>query len=164
METTVNNIIKTLQLEKHCEGGYFRQTFCADHKCLSQSNKKRPALTSIYYLITNETKVSYFAVNQSDLMIYHHFGDPLKIIFIHENGETTEEIVGPDIAAGQKPQLICPANIWKAYDLMSGEYALIGEAVAPGFDYADMIMPTHDDLKKRSPQHFERLRYLVYPS
>lgn len=154
MNHTIDTLCKMLNLEKHCEGGYFKETYRS--KCLytNNNNQQRNLLTSIYYLVTQASGMSCFALNQSDLLLYHHQGDPMRIIFIDNNGNIREEILGSDIAAGHQPQIYCPANQWKAYDLMKGEYALIGEAVAPGFDYEDMQIMTDKQLQAISPKHY----------
>ena len=147
----INEIISTLNLVKHCEGGYFYQTHRSNGQCVTSENNKRPYLTSIYYLLTRESSLSYFAQNKSDLVLYHHMGDPLKIIFLQSDGTLAEELLGTNLFQNEKPQIICPANTCKAYDLMDGEYALIGEAVSPGFEYEDMRMPTFHELSLLYP-------------
>lgn len=153
----VEQIIQNLNLVKHCEGGYFYQTHRSLGNFTTLENIQRCYITSIYYLLTKESHLSYFAENKSDLVLYHHLGDPLKIIFLQNNGSITEEILGSNILRGEKPQVICPANICKAYDLMDGEYALVGEAVAPGFEYEDMCMPTLSELKIKYPSEITML-------
>lgn len=160
----INQIIEKLGLEKHPEGGYFKETFRSDISANNPEGNSRAFMTSIYYLLTRDAHLSYFAVNKSDLILYHHQGDPLKIIFIAENGDVTEEMLGSDIAAGHKPQLICPGNVCKAYDLMQGEYALIGEAVSPGFDFADMRMPNKKEIEARAPDKVDMLAKFICPT
>lgn len=47
-------------------------------------------------------------------------------------------VIGPDLEAGQRPQVLVPQGIWQGARLQSGgRYALLGTTVAPGFDYAD---------------------------
>lgn len=47
-------------------------------------------------------------------------------------------MLGPDLEAGQHPQVIVPRHIWQGARLIpGGRYALLGTTVAPGFDYAD---------------------------
>ncbi len=92
------------------------------------------------------------------------FWSKIKVIFIAENGDVSEEILGSDIIAGHKPQLICPRNVCKAYDLMQGEYALVGEAVSPGFDFSDMHMPSRNEIEALAPDKFDVLEKFIYPT
>lgn len=157
----IDKIIEHLNLTKHCEGGYFYQTYRSNENAKNNEGQERSRMTSIYYLLTQESSLSYFAVNKSDLILYHHLGDPLKIIFLNLDGKMREEILGTDLCADQRPQIICPGNVWKAYDLMGGSFALIGEAVAPGFDYADMKILKHDDVKQHYPKWDHRYNKYV---
>ncbi len=43
----------------------------------------------------------------------------------------------------------------------SCDYALISEAVAPGFDYSDMKLGTPAELKSAYSQYWERIKHLV---
>ena len=45
-----------------------------------------------------------------------------------------EVLLGPDIAAGQRPQAIVPAGHWQAARPL-GAWALVSCVVAPGFDF-----------------------------
>ena len=140
-----NDIVAALALEQHVEGGAFTRTFCSTHCGPNAEGLQRPFMTSIYYLMTRSNNLSYFAINKSDLILYYHMGAPLKVIFIHADGWIEEQILGTDLAAGQRPQCICPAGVPKAYQL-DGDYCLISEAVSPGFDYGDMSMPNKETL------------------
>ena len=43
--------------------------------------------------------------------------------------------LGPDIAAGERPQAIVPAHAWQAAE-SSGDWTLVGCTVSPGFEFA----------------------------
>lgn len=148
---TPEQIIEKLNLEIHCEGAYFQRTFYSKKSVQTENQGERRQLSSIYYLLTSSCNISYFARNKSDLILYYHLGDPLKIIYLNEDGSVSEKILGPDIMSGQQLQLPCPANTCKAYELMGGNFCLIGEAVAPGFEYQDMEMPSYDTLMVKYP-------------
>ena len=62
-------------------------------------------------------------------------------------------MLGPDLAAGQQLQLAVPGGVWKASHLPRGDYGLISEAVAPGFEYEDMQLGEREALLRRFPQH-----------
>jgi hypothetical protein len=44
-------------------------------------------------------------------------------------------VLGTDIAAGQRPQVVVPKGWWQAARPL-GEWALVGCTVAPGFDFS----------------------------
>ena len=43
--------------------------------------------------------------------------------------------LGPDLAAGEAPQAIVPAQAWQAAE-STGDWTLVGCTVAPGFEFA----------------------------
>lgn len=48
--------------------------------------------------------------------------------------------LGPDLAAGQSPQVRVPAGTWQAAVPAGPEPTLVTCVVAPGFDFADFRM------------------------
>jgi hypothetical protein len=161
MNNTIESIIQTLQLEKHCEGGYYRRTSCAEQTCKNVNGEERPLMTSINYFLTKSSPISYFATNLSNLILFHHTGAPLKILILDKVGNLIEHILGSDLSAGQIPHLFCPSGTCKAYDLMDGEYALISESVSPGFDYKDMHMPDYKEIDQLSNGCAEQLKKYI---
>jgi predicted cupin superfamily sugar epimerase len=51
--------------------------------------------------------------------------------------------LGPDVAAGERPQGIVPANAWQCA-VSTGDWTLIGCTVAPGFEFAGFEMAKPD--------------------
>ena len=155
---TASELIRTLDLQPHPEGGYFRRTFEAKHrKSVATEHGERPPLTSIYYLLTADSPIGHFHQNRSDILHFFHAGDPITYYLIDPATRTlTQHTLGNDLHQGQLPQLSVPGGIWKASALPEQGrhgFGLIGEAVSPGFDYADMILGSASDLLRRFPEH-----------
>lgn len=147
-------VIKQLELEAHLEGGYFKRSFQADHReKMATDNGPRYTLTSIYYLLTAESPIGHWHRNQSDIIHYFHLGSPIDYYLIQADGSLHTATLGPDLAAGQQLQLTVQGGIWKASHLATGDYGLISEAVAPGFDYEDMSIAKQAELIAIFPQH-----------
>lgn len=149
-------VIRALNLEPHAEGGYFRRTYQADHRdMLETANGSRYLMTSIYYLLGEQSPVGQFHFNQSDILHYFHLGDAIEYSLIHADGSLQTLVMGTDMLAGQLLQLHVPGGIWKASRLLDGSngFGLISEAVSPGFDFADMEMGDRQKLVEQFPQH-----------
>jgi len=147
-------LIKRLQLEPHIEGGYFRRTFAAEHRAkIPTEQGPRLTLSSIFYLLTDDAPIGHWHLNQSDIIHYYHAGSPVEYYLINEAGELDCITLGHDLAAGQQLQLVVTGGTWKASQLKEGEYGLISEAVAPGFDIADMTLASRQTLAAQFPQH-----------
>ncbi|RVD79780.1 cupin domain-containing protein [Pseudomonas koreensis] len=151
-----NELIAALGLEPHVEGGYFRRTYQSDQRDMLQTaSGPRYLMTSIYYLLTEQSPVGQFHFNHSDILHYFHLGDAIEYSLIHADGSLQTLIMGNDVLAGQQLQLHVPGGIWKASRLLDGTngFGLISEAVSPGFDFADMQIGERQKLTAKFPQH-----------
>jgi purine nucleoside permease/predicted cupin superfamily sugar epimerase len=154
---TAKQLAKALNLEGHVEGGYFRQTFKADHRpSIATKNGDRVTMTSIYYLLTAQSPIGHFHMNHSDIMHYFHMGDPITYYMLHPDGGMQITVLGPDPTKGHQMQMMVKGDTWKASKIPTNGkygYGLIGEAVAPGFEYADMQLGKTVILLKQFPKH-----------
>ena len=161
---TAKQLAKALNLEAHVEGGYFRQTFKADHRAtIATENGDRVTMTSIYYLLTAESPIGHFHMNQSDIMHYFHMGDPITYYMINADGSLQKTILGPDPTQGHQMQMMVKGGTWKASKTSTDGkygYGLIGEAVAPGFEYSDMQLGKKTMLLKQFPKHTQLIEEL----
>lgn len=154
MQLTKQQIIEQLQLEQHLEGGYFRRTFAAEQRQkIDTPNGPRLTLSSIFYLLTDDAPKGHWHLNQSDIIHYYHAGSPITYYLIQSDGEMKIAVLGHDLGAGHLLQLVVPGGVWKASHLSAGEYGLISEAVAPGFDFEDMTLGKKWELTEQFPQH-----------
>ncbi|MBO1257017.1 cupin domain-containing protein [Alteromonas sp. 5E99-2] len=154
---SIQKIVDALELEAHIEGGYYKQTFKAsDSREISTPEGQRVTMTSIYYLLTRAEPIGHFHKNKSDIMHYFHAGDPITYYLIYPCGRLEEHVLGSDFTLGQKFQLIVPGGVWKASTIgtkANHGYGLIGEAVAPGFEYEDMALGDTQELINEFPKH-----------
>ena len=88
-KTDFRDVIARLDLQPHVEGGYFRRTFQADQRAMLQTaGGPRYLMTSIYYLLTEDSPVGQFHFNQSDILHFYHLGDPIeKCTCLAESGK-----------------------------------------------------------------------------
>ena len=108
-------------------------------------------MSSIFYLLTDDSPIGYFHRNRSDIVHYWHQGGSLRYFLIDQAGTLETIVLGPDLASGEQLQLLVPGNTWKATELLGGEYGLLSEAVCPGFDYGDMELASKDTLATAFP-------------
>ncbi|WP_354637583.1 cupin domain-containing protein [Kitasatospora camelliae] len=161
---TAREWIDRLGLEPHVEGGYFRRTFQADHReRVPTPNGERYTMTSIQYLLTAWSPIGHWHLNRSDILHFHHHGDPITYHLLHPDGRYETAVLGQDPARGQLLVLAVPGGVWKASHLTGGDHGLISEAVAPGFDYADMTLGRAGDLLRRFPGHEELIHRYCRP-
>lgn len=162
---SAEQVIASLSLSEHVEGGYFKQTFKADHRPpIATQHGDRVTMTSIYYLLSAKSPIGHFHMNRSDIMHYFHLGDPITYYLIDEEGRLETHVLGPDPTKGHKMQMVVKGGTWKASKIPTNGkhgYGLIGEAVAPGFEYTDMQLGTRKALLHRFPTHSALIKQLT---
>jgi hypothetical protein len=140
---TVEALRRILGLTPHpVEGGYFVETYRSEERLPatglpSRYGAPRALGTAIYYLLTPDT---FSALHRlaSDEIFHFYLGDPVEMLQLHPDGSHQVLLIGPDLEAGQRPQVIVPRHVWQGARLIpGGRYALLGTTVAPAFDYAD---------------------------
>lgn len=118
-------------------------------------------MSSIYYLLTDDSPIGHWHRNRSDIMHYFHAGSPLRYWLLSPRGELTCSLLGSEPEADQHLQLLVPGSYWKATELTEGEYGLLSEAVCPAFSTEDMEMACPLQLAAEFPQHREIIRRLA---
>jgi hypothetical protein len=73
----------------------------------------------------------------SDHIHYYHAGSGITYYVVHPDGRFEKQRCGPDVANGDVLQFEVKGGCWKASSIGDGDFTLIGEAVAPGFDFRD---------------------------
>jgi predicted cupin superfamily sugar epimerase len=126
---SADDIIRLLHLEPHPEGGHFRETF-RDRR---DAGSGRAASTAIYFLLRREERSRWHRVDAVE--IWHWYaGGPLRLSVLAGGSRSTHRL-GPDLAAGERPQGIVPAHAWQQAESL-GDFTLVGCTVAPGFEFS----------------------------
>jgi predicted cupin superfamily sugar epimerase len=162
---TADEIKSLLKLEPHpVEGGHFRRTYTSSHSIQIERGGQpatRAMGTTIYYLLEPGT-FSEMHVLASDELFHFYLGDPVEMLQLWPDGRSEVVVLGPDLAAGQHVQLLVPAGVWQGTRLIGdGEVALLGCSVVPGFDFADYISGSCDELADKWSKQAERIRALT---
>lgn len=153
-------MITILGLIPHEEGGYFKPTY---RSSISTSDD-RPLLSSIYYMLTDDSPIGYLHKNKSDIVHFHHAGSSATYLIIDESGKLEEVTLGPDISNGQQLQLTVKGGCWKSSRLDGGEYCLISEVVTPGFVEQDRVIADSEKMKKLFPDLWEKISPYIKPN
>lgn len=126
---TADEIIALLDLAPHPEGGHYRQTWVAEADAAA-----RPPGTCIYFLLKAGEASHWHRVDAVE--IWHHYAGAPLILSIADTdaGPARDHRLGPDLAAGERPQAIVPTGHWQAAR-STGGWTLVGCTVSPGFDF-----------------------------
>jgi uncharacterized protein len=127
---TAAEIIARLELKPHPEGGHYRETF---RDARTDANG-RSVSTAIYFLLARGERSHWHRVDAVE--VWHYYaGSALTLWIAHDGGTRHEVRLGPDVAAGERPQAIVPSHAWQAAE-STGDWTLVGCTVAPGFEFA----------------------------
>ena len=153
-------IIKSLKLLPHPEGGYYKEMYRSEQKVNLDSGKSRNLSTSIYYLLENEDKSRFHRIESDELWFFHQ-GNPLEIVSI-QNGMLIKTVLGNNFENGEVPQAVIPARTWFASRVKNNKgYALVSCTVAPGFDFDDFELADRDELIKEFPDLIKYINALT---
>ena len=124
---TADEIIALLDLAPHPEGGHYRQTWEAE-------GDGRAAGTCIYFLLKAGERSHWHRVDAAE--IWHHYAGAPLILRLAENeaGPAQARHLGPDLASGERPQILVPKDWWQAAET-TGDWTLVGCTVSPGFRF-----------------------------
>jgi predicted cupin superfamily sugar epimerase len=129
--TSAADVIRLLELKPHPESGHFRETF-RDTRLLEDG---RSASTAIYFLLARGERSHWHKVDAVEIWHYHA-GSPLLLeVAPTAHGPLQRFTLGCDLARGERPQGIVPAESWQAAQSL-GDWTLVGCTVAPAFEFA----------------------------
>jgi uncharacterized protein len=134
MDARAAELIRLLRLERHPEGGWYREV----HRSVLEADGGKSAVTSIYFLLAAGERSRLHRVLGADEIWLHHEGAPLEL-FCASNERGLERFVLGPAATGSAPQAVIPAGCWQAARPL-GAYTLVGCAVAPGFEFSRFAM------------------------
>jgi uncharacterized protein len=135
MHPRARELIATLRLAPHPEGGFYRETWRSQLRVIASGRPERRALTAIYFLLAAGGFSAWHRV-QSDEVWSWHEGDALQLLLAPPDCSRIERRVLASVAADREPAITVPAGWWQAARPL-GDYALCGCTVAPGFDFED---------------------------
>ena len=161
----VNDLIKTLGLLRHPEGGWYRETYRSSELIpYAILNKKfddsRSYCTAIYFLLEHG-EISALHRIKSDEIWHFYSGASLTVHVITPQGEYYPLHMGSNITAGEVFQCVVPAECWFGAEVCGEGYSLVGCTVAPGFDFADFEMGSRVELTRQFPEQAEIIERLT---
>ena len=125
---TAAEVVRLLDLKPHPEGGHYRETFRD-----AREVDGRSASTAVYFLLARGERSHWHCIDAVE--VWHYYAGAPLALSIADEGGTTIMRLGPDLAAGERPQTAVPAGAWQAAQSL-GAWTLAGCTVAPGFEFS----------------------------
>ena len=133
MRPTTKQVIEHFQMTTlPVESTYFVKTYrsktsrpdgSADGSAIIALYSDEPRSCSLFHRLKYEEVWHFYA------------GAPLVLTQSHNGHDASAAHLGPDVTAGQVPQIVVPAHVWQTATSL-GAWTLVGCTVAPAFDFA----------------------------
>lgn len=129
---TAQAMIERLALAPHPEGGWYRQTWVA-------RNDGRPFGTAILFLLAKGETSHWHKVDATEIWLFHAGAPLILSTAATDTGPATDHLLGPDVLAGENPQLIVEPHHWQAAR-STGDWTLVSCTVSPGFSFDGFLL------------------------
>jgi predicted cupin superfamily sugar epimerase len=162
----IEELIRTLVLQPHPEGGWYRETYRSTESIAKNALPERYGgprnyATVIYFLLDSSSFSALHRLN-SDEQWHFYSGSALTVHVIHPDGRYEPIKLGSNLVGGETFQTVVPYDCWFGASVDTpGSYALVGCSVAPGFDFADFEMASRASLCREFPQHAKLITRLT---
>ena len=130
---TASDLIQTLALRPHPEGGWSAETWRDP-----APEGRRAAVTAIYFLLERGQRSRWHRVDATEIWLWHA-GAPLSLSIAPDGRPPATTTLGPALATGERPQAVVPKHAWQSAE-SRGEWTLVSCVVAPGFEFAGFEM------------------------
>jgi predicted cupin superfamily sugar epimerase len=165
---TAEEVKKVLGLVPHPqEGGWYVRTYEAAEMVPAavfeggRYDGPRRTGTAIYYLLEPDT-FSEMHLLQSDEVFHFYMGDAVEMLQLFADGSSRRVVIGNDLLAGQRPQVVVERGVWQGSRLVQGgDWALLGCSVSPGFEFVDYTAGERAALIAGWPEAAEMIRGLT---
>jgi hypothetical protein len=125
---SAEEIIETLDLRPHPEGGHFAETY--RH---AVDDGTRGDQTAIYYQLRAGERSHWHRVDAVE--IWHWHAGAALDLGISEDGTASRTLrLGNSLLEGERPQVVVPAGAWQSA-VSCGAWTLVGCTVAPAFQF-----------------------------
>jgi uncharacterized protein len=100
--------------------------------------------SAIYYLLEHPDFSGLHRLAHLEIWA-HHAGAPVSMLLIDPDGVVIEPVLGPDLANGERPQIVVPAETWQAAEPM-GPWSLVSTFMAPPYSDAIVTFATRAEM------------------
>jgi predicted cupin superfamily sugar epimerase len=155
---SAEEIAALLNLEPNATCGSVRVSYVSglsigDGGLSAPFSQERPVGSALYFLVTPDAPVRLHRI-KNDQLYHYYLGDPLELFLLRADGGAERVVVGPDLRAGHRVQLLIPGDTFHTARLMGqGRWFLGGSTEWPGVISADVeigdankLAGTHPDV------------------
>jgi predicted cupin superfamily sugar epimerase len=131
-------LIRSLRLQPHPEGGFYREAFRSETSVALQGRPARRAVTTIYFLLPAGSFSAWHRVSADEIWHWYE-GGALELLLVSPDLRQRRIHRLAPVGEGTQPSAAVPAGWWQAARPL-GAFALCGCTVAPGFEFEDFAL------------------------
>lgn len=165
-ELTAEEVCVLLGLEPNATCGFVRETYrsvlqIARSGLPSPFDGGRPLGSALYFLVAPTAPVKLHRI-RNDQLYHYYLGDPLEVLLLRDDGAAERVVVGPDLRAGQRVQLLIPGSTFHTARVVGSRRWFLGASTEwPGVTPADVEIGDCGALAALYPQAADDLRAFV---
>jgi predicted cupin superfamily sugar epimerase len=165
-DLTPADILRLLGLEPNATCGFVRVTFVSARAVApgglgAPFEEGRALGSALYFMVTPGAPVRLHRI-RNDQLYHFYLGDPLEVFLLYADGSSERVVVGPDLAAGERVQLLIPGGTFHTARLVgSGRWFLGASTEWPGVDPADVEIGDLEAIAGRYPAVAAELRAIA---
>jgi len=112
-DLSADEVRSLLNLEPNATCGFVRVTYVSKQNIAPGGLPApfaggSPLGSALYFMVTPTAPVRLHRI-KNDQLYHYYLGDPLQLFLLHADGFAERVVVGPDLRAGQRIQLLIPA-------------------------------------------------------
>jgi uncharacterized protein len=147
--------IQKLQLSKHPEGGYYRETYRSDNgfDLLTGSSGIHSISSAIYFLLDRHQFSAFHRIKSDE--IWHFYTGSSLILYVLENKDIVSRLIlGKDFDAGEEFQAVIKSGSWFGAIVSDcSSYSLVGCTTSPAFNFENFELGKRENLLQIYPKH-----------
>jgi len=137
MHPRAHELIRTLDLEPHPEGGFYKRIYEAS-KQVEVNGLLRPTITSICFLLTPDAPSKWHRIDAVEVWDWQE-GSAMELLMYDAPAQSLSRTQLDTSARGGQLLQSVPANTWQTART-HGEYTLVNCSVSPGFMWSALEM------------------------
>jgi predicted cupin superfamily sugar epimerase len=134
-----DDIIRRLDMHPHPEGGWYAETWRDPG-----ADGVRGTGSAIYFLL-KAGETSWWHRMDAPEIWHWYAGAPIELLTAPGTGDVaaSRAVLGPDLAAGERPQILIPGGLWQTARSL-GAFTLVGCSAAPAFEFTGWELAPRD--------------------
>jgi predicted cupin superfamily sugar epimerase len=155
-DLSADEVVEHLGLEPHPTCGYVAEMYRSPTRIAAGGlgdpfADGRPIGTALFFLVTTERRVRLHRI-RNDQLYHRYLGDALEVLALYPDGSHAVEVVGGDLAAGERLQLFLPGGTFHTARLRSGGRWFLGASTEwPGVEPPDVELGDARALEQMFP-------------